>query len=434
MQGKGDIGRLMMSLSIVGGFYKEDCEYPHHGETLGSGGRAAYALSEACNEIVFYTFLGPGLKRSIQRFGFESNVSVRAVAHEVSVRFFYYHSLGAPSIIPDPLEIPFFEQAIRVEDSAILRFGMLEGSAEVHGDYVVYDPQNSIVPEHFSKNGSTANHLAIVCNLEEARKLTRKKNLIDCGNEFLRNNAEVVVIKNGVFGAYIFTSEGVETIPSYQTKVLKKIGTGDIFTAVFAYLWAYGGHTPRFSAKQASMAVANYCYSEILPLSEVGMVSEEKWEDKAVYPNDIDAKNQQIYLAAPLFGISQRWVIEEVRSILQSFGIRVFSPLHDVGHSEKTRYETSQSIAEKDLEGLKNSNVVLAIVEEYDPGTLVEIGYAMKAGKPVIVYSPKNLREEGMLMLNSKNITGVYDELDYAIYNAAWTAIKGDIAFKGGEA
>jgi len=51
-------------------------------------------------------------------------------------------------------------------------------------------------------------------------------------------------------------------------------------------------------------------------------------------------------------------------------GLRVFSPYHDVGIG------IGKDVAPKDIEALKRSRAVLAIIDGVDTGTIFEVGYA----------------------------------------------------------
>ena len=77
-------------------------------------------------------------------------------------------------------------------------------------------------------------------------------------------------------------------------------------------------------------------------------------------------------------------------------GLKVFSPLHDVGRGN------ADDVAPADLKGLDRSSVVLAIIDGLDPGTIFEIGYARAKGIPVIAYV-ENEKEEDLKMIGAAN-------------------------------
>ena len=89
-----------------------------------------------------------------------------------SAAFSYTHGLAVPQIYR-----PEKQPDLHVQGEKVLRFGMLEGTAVVDADYAVYDPQNAAAPESFARNGSKANHLALVLNIYEAVQLLGEQGL-----------------------------------------------------------------------------------------------------------------------------------------------------------------------------------------------------------------------------------------------------------------
>ena len=120
----------------------------------------------------------------------------------------------------------------------------------------------------------------------------------------------------------------------------------------------------------------------------------------------------RIYLAGPFFDLGQRWLVEEVRTLLRSMGAEVFSPVHEVGPGP------ASTIAPEDIRGLEQSQVVFAILNGLDSGTIFEIGYAVKHGLPVVALA-QNAKDEDLKMIAG---TGCYvtDDFATAIYQAIW--------------
>jgi nucleoside 2-deoxyribosyltransferase len=119
-----------------------------------------------------------------------------------------------------------------------------------------------------------------------------------------------------------------------------------------------------------------------------------------------------VYLAGPFFDMGQRWVIEQARSALQNQGLKVFSPLHDVGRGK------GHDVAPKDLAGLHHSKTLFAIVNGLDSGTVFEIGYARALGIPTIVLA-QNVKEEDLKMLEGSGCE-VVDDFVTGIYKTSW--------------
>jgi hypothetical protein len=283
---------------------------------------------------------------------------------------------------------------------------MLEGNPVVDGHRVVYDPQSPNAPKLFRDNGSQAEHLAIVCNGTEATHLTRKNDSVEAGRALLGEGAEVAVIKRGALGALIITAEGIETVPAFRSSVSTLIGSGDIFSALFAYHWIVNGLPPQGAAELASRSAAYYCASEVLPIPETlppEAVSEP------VLPS---AEPSTVYLAAPFFTPSELHAVEEAKAHLEEQGLQVFSPFHVVGIGP------DHVVARADLQGIEESDFVFALIDGQDPGTLFEIGFARALGKPVVAFASA-VAAHHLTMVRGSGCE-VFSNYVSAIYHAAW--------------
>src|SRR5262249_10308855 len=86
----------------------------------------------------------------------------------------------------------------------------------------------------------------------------------------------------------------------------------------------------------------------------------------------------EIYLAAPFFNTAQQWLVDEVRDALLELGLRVFSPIHDVGLGEPNE------VAPANLTALDRSALLFALLDDIDAGTIFEVGYARAKSIPVV--------------------------------------------------
>ena len=108
----------------------------------------------------------------------------------------------------------------------------------------------------------SADHLAIVANKSEAAGFLNNRESLD--PEVLaqklreKYNAEVIVVKCGALGAVVLDSGGTQRVPAYYTNKINPIGSGDIFTSVFAFYWAEMRANPITAAENASKATAEW--------------------------------------------------------------------------------------------------------------------------------------------------------------------------------
>jgi len=394
-------------MHVVGGTYWEWCREENWNQLFGSGMRACAAIGDG---VKFSTCCSVAHKSTLERaaeiYKFEL-ADIQKV--EKTIGFFYPYALAPP--IFDRIENLL---SIKVKGEKVLRFGMVECNPVVDAEWVVYDPQSPNNPEAFSNNGSNAQHLAIVCNRSEARLMTGCAELDESASKLIeKEGAEVVVIKCGGEGAYVFTSaDDKELIPAYKTESVWPLGSGDVYSAIFAREW-FAGADPRVAAASASKGAAFFCGTRQLPVAP-----EYKSWFASTAPSQITGlklkRQPRVYLAGPFFNMMQRWMIEESRSCLRSQGLDVFSPFHDVGIGP------AEQVVPKDVEAIDNCDAMFAIVDHLDSGTLFEIGYATAKGIPVVGFA-QDVTDERLKMLLGTG-SDVFSDFCSAIYNTTWKA------------
>ena len=391
---------------VAGGFYREFCARPRWEKLFGSGGRAVSAIATLSPGSKFHTYAHANwvgaLGYSAATLGYEAV----ATPIEEAITFDYLHPMAKPSLFPprrnsyDPLE---------VTGDVVLRFGFVEGDAVVHARRAIYDPQTGDKPKPFFENGSTCGELAVVLNGAEAIRASDRE-LDEAGPALLSEwGAAVVVIKIGTQGALVFKpGENVHRIPAFKSESVFKVGSGDVFSAIFAHCWGERSMPAEEAALHASAAVAEYVETRALPFSELPAI-----DARPSYFRD--AAQPVVYLAGPFFDLSQRWLIEESLTLLESLGAEVFSPLHNVGFAENVG-----DVARQDLEGLAGADVVLALADSRDPGTVFEVGYAraLDPPKPVVLLAERFLNQDYTMFVG----TGCFvtDDFTTALYRSIW--------------
>ncbi len=411
-----DSSEVKRRVAVVGGVYRERCRLPYNSdETWGSGGRAAAVIAGLGLQTTLYTAVDKdteGLLASLaQTFRFETVTTSVAVTRQ----FQYDHALSSPVIWPPIGQGESVRLSVNEENALV--FGMLEATAEVRANCVVYDPQNPLSPEPFSPATGSSPRIAYVLNGAEAAKLGETSNPDEAARKIAANcRAEVVVVKRGAWGALVLEGGRSERIPAYETDRIWPIGSGDVFAAVFAAKWAGDGLPAVDAAMQASRAAALYVNDRVLPIAPESLDASNPFPFSPILLDEVALPEGafHVYLAGPFFNIGQRWLVEESRLALLGMGLRVFSPLHDVGMGH------AQEVAPKDIEALKVSRSVLALVDGLDSGTLFEIGYARCLGRPVIVLA-QSTPEEPLKMLTGTSCEVVSDFVT-ALYRAAWAA------------
>lgn len=107
----------------------------------------------------------------------------------------------------------------------------------------------------------------VLMNDDEVRQLTEEPTLLLAARKIMELGPRVVVVKQGEYGASLFTDEGFFSLPSYPLeKVVDPTGAGDSFAGgFFGYLDSQGGATDDATLRRAmtyGSAVASFWVEE----------------------------------------------------------------------------------------------------------------------------------------------------------------------------
>lgn len=393
-------------MRVVGGVYHEQCFLPRWDQIFGSAGRAACLISAVFGHK---SKLSGWYSRKRQSAIFASFAPYNLNLDLRLGRGHYVFAYANPISQPDCYLSGRHEGRPHktIADESVLLFGAIEGIPPICADTVVFDPQGANLFDILDRELISAKRIAIVANEREIAEGPTAKTEANVHAIFSKNpRVLAVIVKCGPFGALAFDRKSKTRIPAYESKQVFKIGSGDIFSAAFAFLWAYNEREVALSADFASRAVA--CYADDPYLNF------KKRNIENVRPISRRKNNAQIYLAAPFFSVADFLVLAEVRRFLTISGAKVFSPFHQVG------YGASDIIAKKDLRALKASQCVLALLHNCDPGTLFEAGFARSIGVPVVAVC-ENAKASDITMLAGTG-SAIETDLCTGAYKSIWTA------------
>lgn len=377
-------------MHIAGGLYRELCCIPPWNAVFGSGGRASAAIAALSKGSTLHTYS----EKTVSETPFESiGINLCFKFRPTEIVFSYFHPLSRPSIQPHPNEIKY-QQSLHVSGEAVLRFGFLEGDAVVDAQRAVYDPQTWRNPVPFHSNGSSANELAIVLNELELGSATGISNINKAAEHLMDSqNASIIVVKRGVRGAALF-ERGSEVIfiPAYLSSKVFKIGTGDVFSAIFSYYWAEKGLPAKIAADKASRSVSAYCGSIGLPL-----------EDSLLH-RQLPVKSSSLGVVAlegSIATIGQRYTMEEARFVLRELGVDVSSRMLDAPLN-------------------KPISSLLILADGFDEEAENLIQQAKATNTPVVLFRESCSQTVGTSAKGVK--IKVVDDFVTALYFAAWAA------------
>lgn len=105
-------------------------------------------------------------------------------------------------------------------------------------------------------------------NIDEARILTGKDDPVEAGKEIRKKGVDIVAIKAGCQGSYIFYEDVVKKIEIFKAqKVLDSTGCGDVYSGGFLY-----GYCENYSIENCAK-IASYVASEIISVPGVQLES-----------------------------------------------------------------------------------------------------------------------------------------------------------------
>lgn len=297
-------------MEIAGGLYRELCEVPFWNAVFGSGGRAAATVASLSPGSVLHTY-GDNNNMSAWNHLVQLGVKLEIKQTDTSFAFAYFHPLSKPFIEPTPNSHPK-QPSLQVYGKTVLRFGMLEGDATVDADRAIYDPQSACAADSFGANGSKASQLALIMNETEAQSIDQARSML------VSDKASAVVVKQGPRGATVLGPDYETHIPAYRSTRIFKIGSGDVFSAVFAHYWGEIDLSPAEAADRASRLVAAYCDTQSFPGEQTNMGNSQPVKSGPAGP---------ILLEGAVNTIGRRYAVEEARFRLEELGMTVFAPV-----------------------------------------------------------------------------------------------------------
>lgn len=391
-------------MAVVGGTYRELCEEPRVQRLCGSGLRATQILHRIGHSVRFLTCIDDQLRAEFDALvAALPGVDIDATPRSGPIGFTYetpvHPAHRGGTATADPLN---------ASADVVVAFGMVEKTDwTVEANWAVIDPQHEPLP--YVLDRVTAEHCAVVLNEHEVRTQADDDDLEAAAQYVLGLGVDVVVVKQGARGGLVVSANDSGKFGACPTESVEPIGSGDAFTAAFAHAWATQGQEPVAAALFASKVAAAHSLTGVAGFSAAVL-------DVVPPPIPyIPGPGPQVYLAGPFFNIAQRQLIRLIRTALTQLGIEVFSPLHEVGRG-------GDEVAEQDLEGLRNSSSVLAVLDGADAGTLFEVGWATGAGIPVVGLA-EHPKDHAWTMVRGTGSTVVAD-LSTAVYRAAWAALS----------
>lgn len=400
---------------IAGGTYDETVVTPDSRDLMGSGMRAAAALRSRDVRPQLATALDEEVADEAELVAGALGVELGAVLRRSErVGFRYATPVSAPAVNGPNA---FVRERGELEDTTVLMFGLVEapdGAFDVAAETLVLDPQKPRDTGPLATEHIRSRDLIVVANDTEIRKLGGNVDSAVAAGRLLEQNPKVtaVVTKRGAVGSVVTRRAGGDIVQdlvgAHLTRSVWPIGSGDTFSAGLAHALDSGADIVQ-AARVGSAAAGHWCSTRDPALPRQLLDG-----DLSDAPPTIGGPGGRVYLAGPFFTVAERWLIDTVRDQLISLGVDVWSPVHEVGPG-------GDEVAQADLDGLGISDAVLAILDHSDPGTVFEVGWAVRRGIPVIGFGTAFDREGAKMMTGTA--VEMHRDLSTACYRAAWASM-----------
>lgn len=394
---------------ILGGAYVESVTFPHSKAAAGGSGlRAALALGQfsptlftavAEDDAIVDTALN-ALAAPVTRVGRSSSVGFSYLSPVSTPEI-----TGAGSVMQAPLNI---------DADNVLVFGMVEsGAITVRARRAVLDPQS---PRGGSNSGVNivADQTVWSANVRElGRIIPPTVSLEDDAQAACRvGGYEAVLVRAGARGCLVADGTAATWVGASPTTSVWSLGSGDTFSAAFAHAF-FDGADPIAAAHAASNSTAWWCSTRepVVPQEILSGRSLDSFLGRSEQLGIRGGYRPKVYLAGPFFSLAERWLVETARQTLHGLGADVFSPVHEVGSG-------GDEVAQQDIAGLERCDVVFALLDGFDPGTVYEIGWAARHGIPIVGYTTQTNHEGDKMMVGLG--AELHRDFTTALYRAVW--------------
>lgn len=374
-------------MHVVGGLYNEICLQPAWNGLFGSGGRAALAISTFSQDVTLHSYFEEEGSVRLDSYR-DRGISLKLEDRAESLAFAYFHPLSTPYLQPTK---PKENRPLQVEGRTVLRFGFVEGDAIVKAQRAVFDPQSGNNAQSFRSNGSSAEKLAVVLNELELTLGKKDEDILDAARDIIRRGqANVVVVKQGFKGATVVDElQRIFEIPSFKSPAVFKIGTGDVFSALFAHFWAEHELAPEIAAYKASECVASYATNRRLPLEHVA--------------TGLESVSGSAHGAVRVIGardtLGSHYVFEEAKHRLRELGIDVQDNAFD-GDGERPA-------------------AILVLAEGLESERIQSITSA-ESGTPIVLFDQRLTIGKLDIPIKVEPIR----DFTTALYHAAWATMR----------
>lgn len=229
--------------------------------------------------------------------------------------------------------------------------------------------------------------------------------------------ADKVVLKENRGGSRAFDSATGQhyQIPSQTSTIVHSVGVGDVYDAV-SITAPYSDFVDRLSmASWVSMHYAKTTFVSDFKRAVEGVkktpINTLKSCVGCILPWEV-RQNCHIYIAAPDFDFVDTRFVDTVCDSLIYHNFVPHRPVKENGQMSENADKLERArLFSADMTLLNKCNMLLAVLLDNDPGTLIEIGMAVQRGMLAIVYDPYGMADNCMLTESPALVSSDLDEV-----------------------
>ena len=207
-------------------------------------------------------------------------------------------------------------------------------------------------------------------------------------------NLQYLVMKENRGGSYCYDYKTKYThdAESYPTITMHSVGVGDVYNAI--YISSYEDNNIPENIKLASYIASKYtetfCFTKFKQNVSLVLGNKDMYMSLQGIRIPWDMRKlKKIYIAAPDFPDIDTSLLDQLEEALLYHNFSPKRPIKENGLAQQDMTEAEEfSLYYKDCSLLKDCCLLIAVLLNNDPGTLVELGRFKEMGKPTIIFDP----------------------------------------------
>ena len=240
----------------------------------------------------------------------------------------------------------------------------------------------------------------------------------------LSSFANRIVLKENRGGSRAFESATgqIYQIPSQTCTITHSVGVGDVYNCAAIVAPATKFVEQLNFASWVSMHYARTTFCEdfkkaVMGVLKIPVTTLMEFEGGCQLPWEF-RQRCNIYIAAPDFDFLDTKPIEVLSESLSYHNFVPRRPVKEVGQmAVDANKQERQRLYHGDMLILDECNMLLAVLLNNDPGTLIEVGMAVQRGLPTIVYDPYEIANNCMLTESPLLVSSDLDEIIAKVFS-----------------